>query len=219
VKIPRWFKGLGALLLLLWVLFNVAYRLGLTTVVVYGAEAPFADQKFDHTLYKIDELHGFLIGSSDDIAVVSYADGTFPFAPVCGSFEPKGRVLNLANYQKDDWVYSQYPQFGGPIATNLKTGQVLSGDAFTIPDDGPADPSQIPAYRENGLTFDPQYLLTPAKVAAGYPKLSTINDSCVTFNLAFFLLFIVMALIGIPLVLLAWRRARAAARTSAPQGT
>jgi hypothetical protein len=206
--LPGWYIAVGGLLVGLFVLFNVAYRLGAGGIEVSGASSSF-DREFDHQLFKIDDRRAFLI-FDDNISVVKYAGGLAPFRPVCGTYEPDGSVINLAHFKKGDWVYSKYPEFDGPDAYNLRTEEVVKVDVPDRKGSERVDPATVPFYAEHGFTFDDALLLKPELVAKEHEPLSTMNESCVTFNAAFYLLFALMIVVGIPLAVMGIiRRGRA----------
>jgi hypothetical protein len=207
--LPDWYVAVGGLLLVLFVIFNLAYRLGAGGVRFYGGTASF-NRQFDHQLFKIDDTRAFLV-HGESVAVVKYASAYAPFRLVCGSCTPDGSVLNLADYRKGDWVYSRYPEFEGPDVYNLRTQEVITLDVPRPKGTARVEPAKVPFYAEHGFTFDEALALTPEKVAKEFETLSTMNESCLTFNAAFYLLFALMLLVGAPLLIKGLLRARKAA--------
>lgn len=203
--LPPWHTAVGGLLLALFLVFNLAYRLGAGGIRVGGADTSF-DREHDSALFKIDERRAFLV-DGNFVAIVKYKDGIPPFRPLCGRCDLDGTVFNMANFQKGDWFYSRYPELDGPDAYNAKTGELVKLDVPRSQKD--VDPQQVPFYAEHGFTFDEALAVTPARVAGQYEQLSKIQESCVTFNAAFVLLFGMMALIGAPMLIVGLRRRRA----------
>jgi hypothetical protein len=190
------------LLLVLYVICTIVYRLGGDEITVKGATLNFG-RKYDHALFKIDEQRAFSISGSGHISVVKYCSGVFPLKPLCGFHSLDGSVLNLADYKKGDWVYSGYPELGGRSAVNLRTGEVIETErtARRRGDYSRSDPTRVPGYARLGLTFDERLRLTPAEIVHGYRQLSVINESCLTYTVAFLLLFALWLMVGVPLAL------------------
>jgi hypothetical protein len=80
---------------------------------------------------------------------------------------------------------------------NPKTGETFKVDAKKPTEWGQrVDPKTVELYAKNGLTFDKELKLTPDVIASKYQGLSAINESCIVFNAAFFLIFAVLIIIG-----------------------
>jgi hypothetical protein len=205
--VPRWYSAAGILLIGLFVVFNLAYRLGAGRLRVGGADTSF-HREHDSELYEIDETRAFLV-HGDFVSIVKYKNGIPPFRPLCGKCDLDGSIFNMASFQKGDWFYSRYPELDAPDAYNLKTGEIVKLDVPRTKDPKGVDPASVPFYVEHGFTFDEALAVTPERVARGHEALSKINESCVTFNAAFVLLFGMMALIGIPMLIVGLRRRRA----------
>jgi hypothetical protein len=204
---PGWYTAVGALLLGLFVIFNLAYRLGAGGLHIGGAAISF-HRAHDRTLFKIDDHRAFLV-RGDFVSIVKYKDGTPPFRPLCGRCDLDGSIFNMASFQKGDWFYSRYPEFDGPDAYNLRTGEVVKLDVVRSRYSKDTDPQSVPFYAAHGFTFDPALAVTPERVAKEHEALAVIDESCVTFNASFLLLFGMMALIGVPMLIVGIRRRRA----------
>ena len=193
----------------LFVGLNLAYRAGADAVEFKGGVASF-DREFDGALFGIDAKRAYRVSGSGDVSVVKIKPGTPPFRPVCGTTTLDGSLINLAMYQRGDWVYSGYPEFDGVDAYNLKTGETLSVSAPTPAPGKMSDPLTIPEYRSRGLTFTDGNKLTPERIVRGHRQLASIEESCVVFNAAFFLLFGASAVAGL------WLTARALRSSAEP---
>jgi hypothetical protein len=195
--LPSWYTAVGGLLAILFVLFNLYYRIGASGISFGGASTSF-EREHDHQLFKIDDRNAFLV-HGEHISIVKYKGGLAPFQLTCGTYDLAGGVLGGADYRSGDWVYSNYPEFDGADAYNLRSGEVIELDV-PRPQTGRVDPKAVPFFVQHGLTFDPALALTPERVAKDHAELSTMNESCVTFNAAFYLLFGLMFIAGIPLL-------------------
>ncbi|NUP10398.1 MAG: hypothetical protein HOW73_30475 [Polyangiaceae bacterium] len=187
--LPDWWLAVMTLLGGLFVVFNLIYRFGFGGVSVSGADVSF-NREFDGQLWKIDDHLAYRTGKHpDDVAVVRYKSGAIPFRPVCGSCDLDGSLLNTAQFKKGAWVYSEYPELEGVDVVNIETGEKFEVDAKKPEPGKRSDPSTIAFYRDRGLTFDDDLRLDARRVAKEATPLSTINESCIVFNAAFFLLF------------------------------
>jgi hypothetical protein len=193
----------------LFVGLNLAYRAGADGVELKGGVASF-DREFDGALFGIDATRAYRVSGSGDVSVVKIKPGTPPFRPVCGTTSLDGSLINLAMYQRGDWVYSGYPEFDGVDAYNVRTGETLSVDAPTPEPGKMSDPASVPEYRSRGLTFAAANKLTAERIMRGHRQLASIEESCVVFNAAFFLLFGASAVAGL------WLTARALRSGVAP---
>lgn len=203
-SLPAWYKATGIVVLLMFVAVNVYYRLGAGGIQVSGSSVSF-DRHHDFALFRIDDRLAFLLTKSGFVSVVRYKRGTFPFCPVCGLYEPAGMVLSLAQYKKDNWVYTGHPDPKRVCAVNLKTGEALKAGSAPVARPGlKVDVSQIAVYRENGLTLEERHRLSPSAVAKKFKSLSTINESCFVFNAAFFLVLGAMLILGIVFLIRGW---------------
>ncbi|UQA58834.1 hypothetical protein [Polyangium aurulentum] len=204
--LPAWYSAVGILLLGLFVVFNLAYRLGAGGIQIGGANTSF-NREHDSELYKIDDTRAFLVHGGF-VSIVKYKSGLPPFRPLCGRCDLDGSIFNMASFQKGDWFYSRYPELDGPDAYNLKTGEIVKLDVPRTQKD--VDPASVPFYVEHGFTFDAALAVTPERIAREHEDLSLINESCVVFNAAFVLLFGTMVLIGVPMLIVGLRRRRSA---------
>jgi hypothetical protein len=196
-RFPSWYRATASAFVLLWGIVGAYYAIGASSVRASGATTSF-DRSHDISLLKIDEHRAFRLDKYG-ASVTKYERGTFPFCPICGVFKPAGTVMNLAGYRKGDWVYTAHPQ---PFseAVNLKTGEVV---------DLPADRGELsqppPEFVARGLDFDKANAIDPSLIASTFTPLSTINESCVVFNMAFIAVFGALLLVGL---VLAMRRPR-----------
>jgi hypothetical protein len=178
-----------------FVLLNAYYRLGAGGVSVSGADVSF-ERRFDVELFDAKDGLAFLLTKSGSVSLVKIERGAFPFCPLCGEWEPAGSVVNVVGYSKGAWIYSDHasPFFE---AWNLETGESVDLDASL----GPLR-EHLPIELEAvGLDYDAEHRLTDQLVARDYPALSPINESCVVFNMAFFLIFVVLLTIAVTFLL------------------
>lgn len=203
-----WF-AVNIVLAALFVGLNLAYRAGADAVEFKGGVASF-DREFDGALFGIDAKRAYRVSGSGDVAVVKIKPGTPPFRPVCGTTTLDGSLINLAMYQRGDWVYSGYPEFDGVDAYNVRTGEALSVSAPTPAPGSTTDPMNVPEYRSRGLTFTEANKLTLERIVRGHRQLASIEESCEVFNAAFFVLFAASAVAGL------WLAARALRSSAAP---
>lgn len=181
-RLPDWYKATFALVLGLWLILNVMYRLGADGVQFGGATTSF-ERQYDGVLHRIDDRHALRRGSAGDFAVVMVERGPIPFCPLCGVYQPAGSVVNVARFFKDGWIYTDHPTRFFE-AVNVDTGATID-----VPErHDPGDTSLPPELAARGLEFADAHLLTDALVAARFPALATINESCIVFNAAFLLL-------------------------------
>ncbi len=179
----------------LFVLLNLYYRLGADGVSVSGADVSFERQR-DVALFDAKNGYALLLTAPGVISLVKVERGAFPFCPLCGEWEPAGSVVNLVGYRKGAWLYSdQASPFSE--AWNIETGESVDLDASLGSLQGHL-PIELEAA---GLDFDAEHRLTGAVVARDYPALSAIGESCVVFNMAFFLIFIVLMAIAVTFLL------------------
>ena len=209
--LSAWF-GVNIVLAALFVGLNLAYRAGADAVEFKGGVASF-DREFDGALFGIDAKRAYRVSGSGDVAVVKIKPGTPPFRPVCGTTTLDSSLINLAMYQRGDWVYSGYPEFDGVDAYNVRTGEALSVSAPTPAPGSTTDPMNVPEYRSRGLTFTEANKLTLERIVRGHRQLASIEESCEVFNAAFFVLFAASAVAGL---WLAARALRSSAATTAP---
>lgn len=195
-KRTPWWGAVMALLVVLWIGVAIFYKAGSSGVAFGPGGGPISfDRQNDFALFGIDQRAALLV-SNDSMSVVAYGRGVFPFCPLCGTYEPRGSIVNLARYYKDGWFYTDHT--GGPFAElyHAPTGTKVEVE-------GPAgrDASTLPAYVQRGLTFDASRQITPSLIRARFEPLRTINESCVVFNSAFLLLAGAWLLVGLVLVI------------------
>lgn len=186
-NLPPWYRAVLPMVLGLWVLVSAYYWLGASGVQASGASVSF-DREHDFVLLRIDDKWAFK-PDKYGVNVVKYERGPFPLCPLCGVYEPAGTVMNLAAFKKGDWVYVDMTQ---PFmeAVNLKTGETID-----VPAEGELkEPSA--AFVAKGLTFDPELKVDRQALLTGLTPLSTINESCVVFNLAFLVLVVPLLVFG-----------------------
>lgn len=194
-RIPNWLGAVTWVTFGLFVLLNVYYRLGAGGVSVSGADVSF-ERRFDVELFDAKNDLAFLLTRSGAISLVKIARGAFPFCPLCGEWEPAGSVVNVVGYRKGPWIYSDV---ASPFseAWNVETGESVDLEASL----GSLD-AQLPVELEAvGLDFGAEHRVTDVMVARDFPRLATINESCVVFNMAFFLIFVVLMAIAVTFLL------------------
>jgi len=191
-----------ALLVVLWIGVAFLYHRGAAGVGFGpGGGALSFDREHAFTLFEVDRhRHTALLVSHDgSMAVVAYGRGMFPFCPLCGTYEPRGSIVNLARYYKDGWIYTDH--LGGPFAElyHVPTGEKV--DVERPAGGGEPDAGSLPPYAERGLTLDPAHAITPALIEARFTALPTIDESCVVFNAAFLLLAGTWLVVGLLLLI------------------
>ncbi|MDC3958775.1 hypothetical protein [Polyangium jinanense] len=192
-RIPKWFRAVAGATAGLWIIVSIYYWLGAGGVRAHGASMSF-ERQHDFALLQIDDGRAFRVDKYG-VSITKYRRGTFPFCPLCGVNESAGTVMNGAQYRKGDWVYTDYPQ---PFneAVNLKTGEVI--DIPAAEDQLEKPPSEFAA---RGLDFESESKLDAGRFLAEFTPLSTINESCIVFNMAFLLIFAVLLVVGIVLAI------------------
>lgn len=204
--IPGWVKAVSVLAFGLFVVFNMIYRFGYGGVEVSGANVSF-NRQYDNALFRIDDQLAFVVSGGGMASVVRYEPGMVPFRPLCGSYDLAGTVVH-GRFKKGDWIYRDSYSGFGATAFNLATKeevklQMPAGAGDTI------NPADVPLYVKHGLTFDDDNKLTVEWVVDEHEPIAVINESCLTFNAAFMLIFAALFLttvVAVPLRL--WRRKR-----------
>lgn len=167
-----------------------------------------------YQLYKINDSLAFEIGKGY-ISLVSYQKTSGIYA-LAGDYEHapnegKNIFMAAADYLKDDYIYSTFPM-GKTTIVNLKSseiiGKLVDKDSLNDPDFRLIDASQLPEYRQRALVFDDRYKLTPEKIKASYPILNTYNERIFIVEMAFFCVFILLLMAGIPIVVAHRKKAR-----------
>ncbi|MDD5305985.1 MAG: hypothetical protein PHU25_01565 [Deltaproteobacteria bacterium] len=187
-RVPRWFWTVTVAAASLWLIVTLYYWLGASGVSASGAKISF-DRKHDISLFKVDDTQALSVDKYG-VGLVKYKRGMFPFCPLCGMNESSGTIMNGVRYRKGDWIYTDIAQ---PFkeAVNLKTGETVD-----LPD-GSGTLAQPPAdFVARGLDFAQGNAIDPESVSTSFVRLPTINESCVTFNAAFIIVFGVLLLIG-----------------------
>lgn len=203
MRIRNWYWTTWKIVIVLYIGVSVVYYVvGADTARVRRTPISF-DRQYDNTLYKIDDQRAFLVNANADpnldwFAVVNYRRDDSPLGWVCGSCVLDGSVINGVDYQKGDFVYTDQPDISKIDIANLVTGETFPVEVAAPPAGQIVDPAQIPRYRELGLTFEPQYRLTTATLQTSRQQLPAQAESCVVFQLAFWFVFGILALLGIP---------------------
>lgn len=195
----------------------IAVQQGQSGLRFMGSRLSFT-QYSTYQLYKIDDTLAFEV-QNERVAVVSYEKtsglyalaGQYQHAPV----ERPGSVfMPSADYRQGDYVYSAYPA-GQTTIVNMRTRETVGAQvpAAVMAERGwLIEVSQLPAYRERGLTAAEEQHLTPALIAAQYPPLPTYNENLFVVQMAYYLVFAVLLMGGIPFVIFYWRRSREKAK-------
>ena len=197
-RFPTWYWAAFGLVALLYVSFTVYYHTGAEGVEISGADLDFG-RGHDFAMYKIDDQRAYLISGSGGLSVVKYEPGIFPFCYLCGTYQPAGSVVNGARYLKGDWAYTDYPgRFYEGF--NLKTGAFFDVKSEVKGSVKDLDPAAVPEYQKRGLTFEDGQRASAQQVVDRFEPLSTLNESCLVFNMAFLVVFNIMVVIGVALV-------------------
>ncbi|MDI1429686.1 hypothetical protein [Polyangium sorediatum] len=192
-RIPKWFQAVAGATVALWLLVSIYYWAGAGGVRAHGASTSF-ERQHDFALLQIDDHRAFRVDKFG-VNITKYRRGTFPFCPLCGVNESAGTVMNFAQYRKGDWVYTDLAQ---PFdeAVNLKTGEVIN-----LSEGGGKLETPPPEFAARGLDFESANKLDEGRVLAEFTPLSTINESCIVFNMAFLLIFAALVVVGGVLVI------------------
>jgi hypothetical protein len=206
-RFPSWFPASFGLLLAMWIGVSIFYHAGADGVRFGRTSAVDFDREHDFALYKIDDEHAFLLmPDMGHVALVNYGKGVAPFCWLCGSYEPQGNVIDSFAFIRGDWAYgeSNY-ESSRPHAINLKTGETITLKLRSA-DSNPTDSEQ---FRKLGLVASDEYRvsLNPALALAEREPLSTLNESCMIFNMAFLFLIALGLLLGA----IFWIRSRSTA--------
>jgi len=193
---PTWFRKCFIMLLGLFVSLNIFYALGASGVLV-GTTALNFTRDFDYQLYEFKDDLGFSVDAADGQVNVVYIE-TAPilFRPMCGTYQASGYPMPGADFRKGDWLYTEFPQYADIDALNLETGETynvpgLSEDTTKI------DWSTVEFYLKNGLEINDKYRLKGDNVEKEFEMVSTMNESCLVFNAAFYFLFAIMGIIAL----------------------
>jgi len=188
-RIPKWLRAVAGATAILWIIVSIYYWAGAGGVRSYGASTSF-ERQHDFALLRIDEGRAFRV-DKHGVNITKYRRGTFPFCPLCGVNESAGTVMNLAQYRKGDWVYTDLTQ---PFdeAVNLKTGEVIN-----LPEGEGQLEKLPPEFAARGLDFESANKLDAGRILTEFTPLSTINESCIVFNMAFLSIFAVLLVVGV----------------------
>ncbi|MCU0491266.1 MAG: hypothetical protein MUD01_06755 [Chloroflexaceae bacterium] len=207
-----WYRSAWMLVLGLYVFVSIAYVLGGAAGIRIGGAALGFNRASDNVLYEIDDRRAFLVrvsqsSNSESFSVVNYRRDNSPLGWFCGSCVLDGSVINNASYRKGDLVYSNVPHLSDIDVVDLGTGETFAVDVAEPPAGQRVDPAQIPLYRELGLTFDPEFKLSATTMSDSFERLPAQAESCIMFQLAFWFIFGVLLLLGIPRLLKRVRQA------------
>ncbi len=158
---------------------SLIYKLGFNSVRVKGVKVDF-NREFDNQLFKIDSENAFTLSSSNSISIVKYKKSIFPLCLVCGKYEPNGTVVNIVEYKNDEWFYSEYTT---PFyeAYEIKTKEFIDS-----PEEG--DLKSHPTFLTKQLSFADNHKINIEYIVNHFDPLTTLNESCMIFNFAFFIL-------------------------------
>ena len=163
--------AVGYLLLAFFLVVTLSYKIGASDIrfIRAGYTKISFNRGNDYQLYKINDSTAFNV-RSDYISIVPYAKASVPFCYLCGEFVSNGTVINGVEFENGDLIYRKYLEFEGDDIFNIKTGKASEAT-------------------NNNFPMDEEHKLTAEKIASRYKKLSTMNESCLIFNMAFILLF------------------------------
>jgi hypothetical protein len=171
-------KALMAGLLVLFAGFNFIYRTGSAGVKISGASVSF-QRGHDIQLYRVDEQNAVLVSQADLNAT--------QLAVVRTTSVPMPFSL-LCGAHRPDGFTTEYAA--------LTTHAALAGRKVI------REPHPIPGERDRV-----HVAMSAAEVATQLNAMPTCNESCLTFNAAFLILF-ALALLVLPVLLLRRRKAR-----------
>jgi hypothetical protein len=195
--IPVWVQGVFPLVFVLFVLFNLYYRLGSSGVEVSGTSASF-EREFDYQLYAVNDTYAFSVDGPNWTPLVRYLKTPIPFRWICGTYQSGGVVLRDPVYRKGNLLFSGQIGFhGGEYGIDLKSGQVYrttppSGPGVELGDYKLPEPfAQKELYTALGIdpATDTTDQVTSEKAVLDFEKLSVANESSIVFNAAFLLIF------------------------------
>ena len=180
----------------LFISLNIFYALGASGVLVGTSALDFA-RDFDYQLYEFKDDMGFSVDREDGRVEVVYIE-TAPilFRPMCGTYQANGYLMPGADFRKGDWLYTEFPQHGEVDALNLETGETYDVPGIT-PDTDRIDWSTVEFYLKNGLEINDKYRLKGDNVEKEFAMVSTMNESCLVFNAAFYFLFAILGIIAL----------------------
>jgi len=211
MRYTRVYLQAWGIVLMLFAVMLVMVMSGKGSMRVFGSSIDLSEYSV-YQLYKINDSLAFEVGRGY-VSLVSYQRTSGIYA-LAGDYEHapnegKNVFMVSADYLKDDYIYSTFPM-GKTTIVNLKSGEtvgkLVDSDPLNDPDFKPIDASQLPEYRQRGLVFEDRYKLTPEKVKAEYPVLSTYNERIFIVEMAFFCIFILLVMAGIPILLHTVRR-------------
>ncbi len=193
----HWYWTILSILLLMYVSVTISYKLSKDSFQIKKVPLKL-NREYDNELFKINENAAFILTRSQTISIVKYKKTIFPFCFLCGEFEQDGTIVNVVEFQKDNWFYTQYP---GPFAEgyNLQTQET-----FDVPEQEDFSVDllmQIPDYQNRNFQFSPSEKITPEWITERFQKISNFNESCLIFNSAFLILIIVWLIVGVFVIL------------------
>ncbi len=174
----KWWSAITLGLAALFLSFNIAYRAGGDSVEVRGQSLDFR-RGHDFQLYSIDDRSAVLVTASHREAE--------ELAIVQLGHAPFPFSVLCGRYQPDGFTTD---------FEKVRVARSLAGYQVS------RSPHPTPGERDRVMVR-----MKPIEAQAKLRPLSTCNESCVTFNAAFLLLF-AAALIALPILLIMGRRGR-----------
>jgi hypothetical protein len=201
---------------LFWGALLLYYHTGASGVRIEGASVDFG-RGADYQLYRITDRMALQVNADQTSAIVEYQRGIAPLTLLCGTYENNGTTLVRARLA-GDWLYGipveQLQSEGwrkvpraGVAAVNLATGETISVAKQSL------DPSQKwplpPELVARGWSEEAGVKANAKALVGRLEKLSTSNESCENFNVAFLLVAVALVLL-LPFLLWFKRRQVAA---------
>jgi hypothetical protein len=194
---PKWFRQAFMIVLGLFISLNIFYAMGASGVLAGTSALDFA-RDFDYQLYEFKDDLGFSVDREGGRVEVVYID-TAPilFRPMCGTYQANGYPMPGADFRKGDWLYTEYPQYSDIDALNLQTGETYDVPGIAKDTTAEIDWSTVEFYLKNGLEINDKYRLKGESVEKEFAMVSTMNESCLIFNAAFYFVFAMLGIIAL----------------------
>ncbi len=198
--IAHWFKGVFAIIAVIWLVTLGAYALGFRSVSFgnkYTGQRATIDfmREHDHTVLALTDDIGLQLESGGQLhgAIVKLTAGLPGLCWICGSHETAGGIA-IVGYRQGDWLFrapedltkNSEALHGRPesrafittLAFDRATGERVQLDATAGVD------AQAAALSARGLVVSERTRLTPDALA-DLPAVSMQREGCVIFNAAF----------------------------------
>ncbi|MBW7857514.1 MAG: hypothetical protein H3C43_04290 [Leptonema sp. (in: Bacteria)] len=188
-------------------MISVVYYLGGDRVWLIGSGSAIHFDK-DKDWYLYDIGHGYALSKRADdtegwYRLVKPEKSLPPFCYICGYWNTGKEIFPLIAYKKGDWVYPSITVKDEIAALNVVTGETIMSqrqDPYNPdnPDHWPAKIEHEPAFVKHGFSFDEQFKASIFDIEKLIKEpLSSNRDSCNLFHLAFWTVFVLLAIVGL----------------------